>query len=52
MAALALAWLLGDDRVTSLIVGPRRPEHLEPVRAALDLELTAVERTELAALFD
>jgi aryl-alcohol dehydrogenase-like predicted oxidoreductase len=52
MAALTLAWLLGDDRVTSLIVGPRRPEHLEPVRAALELELTAGERAELAGLFD
>lgn len=51
MATLALAWLLGDDRITSVIVGPRRPAHLRPVRAALDLELTAGERAELAALF-
>jgi aryl-alcohol dehydrogenase-like predicted oxidoreductase len=51
-ATLALAWLLADERITSVIVGPRRPEHLEPVRAALQLDLTASERAELAGLFD
>jgi aryl-alcohol dehydrogenase-like predicted oxidoreductase len=38
-AALALAWLLADPRVTAVIVGPRRPEHLEPALAALDAEI-------------
>jgi aryl-alcohol dehydrogenase-like predicted oxidoreductase len=52
MAALALAWLLADVRVTSVIVGPRRPEHLEPVRAALELGLTPAEARELEALFE
>jgi len=51
MAALALAWLLADERVTSVVVGPRRPEHLEPVGAALTLELTPAEAAELEALF-
>jgi aryl-alcohol dehydrogenase-like predicted oxidoreductase len=51
MAALALAWLLADERVTSVIVGPRRPEHLEPVRAAVELGLTQAEAAELTALF-
>ena len=51
MAALALAWLLADERVTSVIVGPRRPQHLEPVRAALELRLTPAEAAELEALF-
>ena len=51
MAALALAWLLADERVTSVIVGPRRPEHLEPAAAALDLRLTPTERDALTALF-
>jgi aryl-alcohol dehydrogenase-like predicted oxidoreductase len=51
MAALALAWLLADDRVTSVIVGPRRPEHLDPVRAAIDLRLTPAEPAELTAMF-
>jgi aryl-alcohol dehydrogenase-like predicted oxidoreductase len=50
-ATLALAWLLADDRVTSVIVGPRRPEHFEPARAALELSLTPDERDELGALF-
>jgi aryl-alcohol dehydrogenase-like predicted oxidoreductase len=51
MAALALAWLLADERVTSVIVGPRRPEQLDPVRTALELELTHAEAAELEALF-
>ena len=33
-ATLALAWLLADDRV-SVVVGPRRPEHLQPALADL-----------------
>jgi aryl-alcohol dehydrogenase-like predicted oxidoreductase len=51
MATLALAWLLGDDRVTSVVVGPRRPEHLEPALAALQLDLTPEKRDEIGALF-
>jgi aryl-alcohol dehydrogenase-like predicted oxidoreductase len=51
MPTLAISWLLADPRVTGVVVGPRRPEHLEPARAALELGLTAVERDELASLF-
>jgi aryl-alcohol dehydrogenase-like predicted oxidoreductase len=51
MATLALAWLLADDRVTSVIAGPRNPRHLEPAVAALALELTPAERDELTELF-
>jgi aryl-alcohol dehydrogenase-like predicted oxidoreductase len=50
-AALALAWLLADGRVTTIVVGPRRPEHLEPARRALELALAPAERDELTALF-
>jgi aryl-alcohol dehydrogenase-like predicted oxidoreductase len=50
-AALSLAWLLADERVTSIVVGPRRPAHLDAVRRALELPLTPAERDELAALF-
>ena len=50
-ATLALAWLLADERVTSVIVGPRRPEHLDPALRALELGLTPAERDELTALF-
>jgi aryl-alcohol dehydrogenase-like predicted oxidoreductase len=35
-AVLAFAWLLGDERVTAVIVGPRRPEQLEPALRALE----------------
>jgi aryl-alcohol dehydrogenase-like predicted oxidoreductase len=51
MATLAFAWLLSDPRVTAVVVGPRRPEHLEPAVRALELELSPAERAELAALF-
>ncbi len=51
-AALALAWLLGDSRVTAVVVGPRRPEHLEPALAALEQPATAAERDELSHLFE
>jgi len=46
-ATLALGWLLGDPRVTAVVVGPRRVEHLEPALAALE----AGRREELSALF-
>jgi aryl-alcohol dehydrogenase-like predicted oxidoreductase len=51
MAALALAWILDNPLVTAVIVGPRRPEQLEPARAALELGLSETERAELGALF-
>ncbi|HEY2938128.1 MAG TPA: aldo/keto reductase [Gaiellaceae bacterium] len=52
MATLAFAWLLSDPRVTAVIVGPRRPEHLDPAVRALELGLSTAERAELASLFD
>ena len=51
MAGLALAWLMHGPDVTAPIVGPRRPEHFEPVREALQLDLTADDRMRLAQLF-
>ena len=51
MATLALAWLLGDERVTSIVVGPRRPAHLDPAIAAEGVSLSAAEREEIGALF-
>jgi aryl-alcohol dehydrogenase-like predicted oxidoreductase len=44
MAGLALAWLLADDRVTQVVVGPGRPEHLAPVAEALQHPVTGQER--------
>jgi aryl-alcohol dehydrogenase-like predicted oxidoreductase len=49
MAALALAWLLADDRVTQIVVGPGRPEHLAPIQEALACPLTAQERARICA---
>jgi aryl-alcohol dehydrogenase-like predicted oxidoreductase len=51
MPTLAFAWLLSDPRITAVVTGPRRPEHLEPARAALDIRLSPAERDELASLF-
>jgi aryl-alcohol dehydrogenase-like predicted oxidoreductase len=48
MAGLALAWLLADERVTQIVVGPGRPEHLEPVREALERPLSQAQREEIA----
>jgi len=44
MAGLALAWLLADERVTQIVIGPGRPEHLVPVGEALEHPLTPEER--------
>jgi aryl-alcohol dehydrogenase-like predicted oxidoreductase len=48
-AGLALAWALGGT--SSVIVGPRRPEHLEPAREALAIRLSPAERDEVGSLF-
>jgi aryl-alcohol dehydrogenase-like predicted oxidoreductase len=40
MAGLSLGWLLGDPRVTAIIIGPKMVEHLDPVKEALQLHLT------------
>jgi 1-deoxyxylulose-5-phosphate synthase len=50
-ATLALAWLLGDARVTAVVVGPRRPAHLEPALAAVASPLDPSARQELSDLF-
>ena len=51
-ATLAIAWLLAHPQVDAVIVGPRRPEHLEPARRALELDLSLADRFEIAAIFD
>jgi aryl-alcohol dehydrogenase-like predicted oxidoreductase len=50
-ATLALAWLLADERVTRIVVGPRRPEHLEPALRATALTLSPGEREGIASIF-
>ena len=44
LAGLALAWLLADERIAQVVIGPGRPEHLAPVSEALDHPLTQEER--------
>ena len=51
MAALAMAWALSHPLTTAIIIGPRKPQHLEPAREALQIKLTGAERDELVALF-
>lgn len=51
MATLALAWLLANPRVTAAIVGPRRPEQLQPGLRALELQLTPEERDRIGGYF-
>lgn len=52
MAGLALAWVLSQPRVTAAIIGPRRPDHFEPVAEALRTSLSEEERREIARLFE
>ncbi len=47
LAGLALAWLLADERVSQVVVGPGRPEHLAPVREALEHPLTATDLADI-----
>ena len=51
MAGTALAWLLADDRVSQVIVGPSAVAHLDPVREARARPLADAERAELDAVF-
>jgi aryl-alcohol dehydrogenase-like predicted oxidoreductase len=46
LGGLALAWLLADERVTQIVIGPGRPEHLAPVGEALTHPLTAQDKSE------
>jgi aryl-alcohol dehydrogenase-like predicted oxidoreductase len=48
-ATLSLAWILANPLVGAVVTGPRTPTHLEPVWAALELEVDRDELTELFA---
>src|SRR6266571_7950633 len=50
-SALALAWVLHHPLMTAAIIGPRRPEHLDPALAALGVALSAADAARLAGLF-
>jgi len=49
MASLALAWVMSHPLVTAPILGPRKPEHLEPAKRAIEIKLTVEERDKIAA---
>ena len=51
LPALAMAWVLSHPLTTAVIIGPRKPEHLDPASAALEIKLGKEERAELAAFF-
>ncbi|HET7045037.1 MAG TPA: aldo/keto reductase [Gaiellaceae bacterium] len=51
MTELAFAWLLADPRVSAVVLGPRRPDQLEPALRALELDLGEDERRELGVVF-
>jgi aryl-alcohol dehydrogenase-like predicted oxidoreductase len=51
MAGLALAWLLADDRVTQIVVGPGRPDHLQPVVEAQECPIGADDRAAIGRAF-
>ena len=40
-AQVAIAWILANDDVTAPIIGPDRPEHVEEVFGALEVEFSA-----------
>ncbi len=43
VARIALAWLLHQPQVTSVIVGAKRPDQLEDNLAAVEIEFSAEE---------
>ena len=47
--AVAVAWTLRNPAVTGAITGFRRPDQVDPILAAADLELTAQDMTEIEA---
>jgi aryl-alcohol dehydrogenase-like predicted oxidoreductase len=51
MATLAFAWVLGQPHITGAVCGPSRPEHLQPVLAALDLSLSTDELERIGSFF-
>ncbi len=47
MAGVALGWLLADERVSQVVIGPGSPAQLAPVAEALKQPLTGAERAEI-----
>jgi aryl-alcohol dehydrogenase-like predicted oxidoreductase len=51
MATLAFAWVLAQPQVSGAVCGPSRPEHLQPVLAALEVSLSTDERERIGSFF-
>jgi aryl-alcohol dehydrogenase-like predicted oxidoreductase len=52
MAGVALAWLLADERVSQIVIGPGRPGHLAPVSEALAQPLAGAELAAIEGMID
>jgi aryl-alcohol dehydrogenase-like predicted oxidoreductase len=50
-AAVAFAWVLSNPNVAAVVGGPNRPEQLDPVLAARDLDLTGDDRDRIGGFF-
>ncbi len=50
-AQVALSWLIRRPGVTAPIIGAAKPEHLDDAVAALELELSAAEMSQLEAAY-
>ena len=50
-AALAFAWALSNPSVAAVVCGPNRPDQLDPVLAARDLDLTGDDRDRIGGFF-
>jgi aryl-alcohol dehydrogenase-like predicted oxidoreductase len=50
-AAVAFAWVLDHPHVTGAVCGPNRPDQLDPILAARDLELTADDHERIGGFF-
>jgi aryl-alcohol dehydrogenase-like predicted oxidoreductase len=51
LPTLAIAWVLVNPLVASVVCGPNRPDQLAPVLAARDTSLSEADRSRLASLF-
>ncbi|HWE83179.1 MAG TPA: aldo/keto reductase, partial [Gaiellaceae bacterium] len=51
MATIAFAWVLSHPHVTGVVCGPSRPDHLDPVIAALDVSLPEESRERIGSFF-
>jgi aryl-alcohol dehydrogenase-like predicted oxidoreductase len=51
LASLALSWLLAEERITQVVVGPDSPAHLKAVSEAFQHPLAMEERIAVEAVF-